>query len=141
MCFEVMTWVFFYQFMSVRKFKLLSGFSFLGKPIFDHGNQMCRLWTWNQSLGCDQWGGHLLLCFGYFGPAHLLLYLVTKFGSIFGAKFQFQFLQVQYPFSNKIVLIESVAQTLSLTQTRLYEICNFKWKTENIVIYSLCVYF
>ena len=27
--------------------------------------------------------------YNHFGPAHLLLYLVTKFGSICGAKFQF----------------------------------------------------
>ena len=39
------------------------------------------------------------------------------------------------------VFAKSNGGICSLTQTRLYEICSFKWKTENIVTYSLCVYF
>ena len=66
-------WFFFfyiyYQFVSVRKFELLSGCSFLGKPrweLFDHGIKMCRLWNCNRSLCRDQWGPHQLITLAKF---------------------------------------------------------------------------
>ena len=74
LCFEGMVWVVFffyiyYQFVSVRKFELLSGCSFLGKSrweLFDHGIKMCKLWTCNRSLCRDQWGPHQLITLAKF---------------------------------------------------------------------------